>query len=187
MEQVNREPFLLDVSRWAWEQDVMVLTWEERGVYLELLRCAWINFGTIPERPEILARLLAIHPRTFKRIWRSIGHLWVKSGKPDRLASTWLAKELAYYESERRGRESGTRRIVFERDNHTCQYCGATNVPLHVDHVHPRSRGGNDDMENLTTACGRCNSSKGNKTLDEWVRPEWASPSMSVSGEGGRR
>lgn len=53
--------------------------------------------------------------------------------------------------------------LVFERDSYTCQYCGrqAPDVVLHVDHRHPVSRGGTDDMANLVTACKDCNSGKG--------------------------
>ena len=55
-----------------------------------------------------------------------------------------------------------------ERDGAFCAYCGATDVPLELDHIHPRSRGGADSPDNLTPACKRCNTSKGAKTLDEW-------------------
>ena len=45
-----------------------------------------------------------------------------------------------------------TRRNLFQRDNHTCQYCGSREQ-LSIDHVMPRSRGGQDIWENVTTAC----------------------------------
>ena len=38
---------------------------------------------------------------------------------------------------------------------------------LTIDHVHPRSKGGDSTWTNLTTACRECNSKKGNKTLKE--------------------
>jgi uncharacterized protein YdaU (DUF1376 family) len=60
------------------------------------------------------------------------------------------------------------RNEVLERDGAFCAYCGATDVPLELDHIHPRSRGGADSPDNLTPACKRCNTSKGAKTLDEW-------------------
>lgn len=61
-----------------------------------------------------------------------------------------------------------TRMAVFTRDNFTCQYCGAAGVPLECDHILPVSRGGSDDLSNLTTACAPCNQSKNNKTVEEW-------------------
>jgi len=60
-----------------------------------------------------------------------------------------------------------TRREIFERDNHTCQYCGAIGGDLTVDHVLPRSRGGLHTWDNVVTACRACNHRKGGKTLQE--------------------
>lgn len=62
-----------------------------------------------------------------------------------------------------------SRQSIFERDNHTCQYCG-TQLPksqLTIDHVVPQSRKGADTWENLTVACVPCNVRKGNRTPDE--------------------
>ena len=53
-----------------------------------------------------------------------------------------------------------TRQNVFKRDGFECQYCGATK-DLTLDLVVPRSRGGRSTWTNLTTACRRCNSRKG--------------------------
>src|SRR5262245_32102881 len=44
------------------------------------------------------------------------------------------------------------RRLVLQRDNYTCQVCGTT-TELQVDHVQPKSRGGQDVLENLVTIC----------------------------------
>lgn len=60
-----------------------------------------------------------------------------------------------------------SRKNIFRRDGMRCQYCGTQHPPLTVDHVIPRSRGGGDTWENLTTACIRCNNRKGNRTPDE--------------------
>lgn len=58
------------------------------------------------------------------------------------------------------------RREVLRRDGHSCQYCGCTHR-LTLDHVIPRSRGGQHTWENLVAACESCNHSKGNKTPQE--------------------
>jgi HNH endonuclease len=48
-----------------------------------------------------------------------------------------------------------------------CEYCKSssqiTGIPLVIDHVFPRSLGGDDDSENLAAACYRCNLIKGTK------------------------
>lgn len=60
-----------------------------------------------------------------------------------------------------------TRRNILHRDGHTCQYCGYTGEDLTLDHVVPKSRGGDDSWENIVTACVRCNIKKGNRTPEE--------------------
>jgi 5-methylcytosine-specific restriction endonuclease McrA len=60
-----------------------------------------------------------------------------------------------------------SRREVFARDRHTCQYCGRVAYDLTLDHVIPRHRGGSHTWENLVAACKPCNHRKGSKTLDE--------------------
>lgn len=56
-----------------------------------------------------------------------------------------------------------SRREVFRRDNHTCQYCGSTKQ-LTIDHVLPRSKGGLHIWSNVVAACATCNSRKGDRT-----------------------
>ena len=60
-----------------------------------------------------------------------------------------------------------SRREVFARDRHTCQYCGAASRDLTIDHVTPKHRGGRHEWENLVAACRNCNHRKGSKTLAE--------------------
>ena len=60
-----------------------------------------------------------------------------------------------------------SRRGVFARDDHTCQYCGNRNVPLTIDHVVPRERGGSTDWTNLVCCCTKCNNLKGNQTPEQ--------------------
>jgi hypothetical protein len=50
--------------------------------------------------------------------------------------------------------------VVLERDGFTCRYCKASNVALEVDHVIPRSLGGQDIIANLVAACVDCNRGK---------------------------
>ena len=53
-----------------------------------------------------------------------------------------------------------TRRAVFARDGWACQYCGSRSN-LTVDHVIPRSKGGQSSWENIVASCGPCNRRKG--------------------------
>lgn len=58
---------------------------------------------------------------------------------------------------------------IFKRDGFCCQYCGSRppEVVLEVDHIDPRSNGGNDDEINLITSCFECNRGKSNRTLNQ--------------------
>ena len=74
-----------------------------------------------------------------------------------------------------------TRRNLFHRDNHSCQYCGTREQPLSIDHVVPRSRGGADTWDNVTTACLTCNVRKGNRTPKEAGMPLMRPPHRPLS------
>jgi len=60
-----------------------------------------------------------------------------------------------------------TRRNILKRDGHKCAYCGRGDLPLTIDHVIPKSKGGDDSWENLVAACLPCNNKKGDRTPDE--------------------
>ena len=59
------------------------------------------------------------------------------------------------------------RALVFERDNFECVYC-RSDVDLACDHVTPLIQGGKSSLDNLVTACRRCNSAKAGRTPEEW-------------------
>ena len=58
-----------------------------------------------------------------------------------------------------------TRNAVFARDGHRCQYCGGHAES--IDHVVPRSRGGQHVWENVVACCRRCNLRKAARLPDE--------------------
>jgi 5-methylcytosine-specific restriction endonuclease McrA len=58
-----------------------------------------------------------------------------------------------------------TRRAVLDRDGHLCVYCGVRADT--IDHVRPRSRGGQHVWTNVVAACARCNHRKGDRLLAE--------------------
>ena len=64
-----------------------------------------------------------------------------------------------------RARAALNRRAVFARDGGHCQYCGAT--AENIDHVIPRSRGGQHVWENVVAACRPCNTRKEDRSLNE--------------------
>lgn len=62
---------------------------------------------------------------------------------------------------------------VFYRDNFKCQYCASSfkKSELTLDHVMPKSRGGDTSWENIVTACKACNNKKADKTPEEAKMP----------------
>lgn len=52
------------------------------------------------------------------------------------------------------------REYLLEKFNRQCLYCGAKDVPLEIEHVHPKALGGSDRVSNLTLACRPCNKKK---------------------------
>lgn len=62
-----------------------------------------------------------------------------------------------------------TRKNIFKRDKHQCQYCSKKleGMDATIDHVLPRSRGGKHRWENVVACCLSCNRKKGNRTPHE--------------------
>ena len=74
---------------------------------------------------------------------------------------------IEYQQGELQGYE--IREYLLEKWGHKCAYCDAENVPLEVDHIHPRSRGGSDRVSNLALACRPCNQRKANRDVAEFL------------------
>lgn len=60
-----------------------------------------------------------------------------------------------------------TKQNILRRDHKTCQYCGGKEGHMTVDHVIPRSHGGEESWANLVCACSICNNKKGDRTPQE--------------------
>lgn len=97
-----------------------------------------------------------------------------------RRAIVLILKSKAFYISERvirlikyihmpisrTAKEKPTKSAIYRRDNNSCQYCGSTRN-LTIDHLVPRSKGGEDTWENLVLACSSCNIRKGDRYLEQ--------------------
>jgi 5-methylcytosine-specific restriction endonuclease McrA len=60
-----------------------------------------------------------------------------------------------------------SKKNVFKRDRFVCQYCGSRGQEMTIDHVIPKSRGGETCWENVVVACKECNVRKGDRALHE--------------------
>jgi 5-methylcytosine-specific restriction endonuclease McrA len=94
--------------------------------------------------------------RTYDRLLRSVSAR----------VETPAVVKLVQLVHRHRVRIAFSRRNVFLRDGHRCQYClvRLAEVELTTDHVIPRSRGGATSWDNVVTACSPCNRKKANRT-----------------------
>ena len=72
------------------------------------------------------------------------------------------------------------RRAIKEHFGNTCIYCGESyeSHELTLDHVHPRSGGGESITTNLVCSCRECNQSKGSLHWREWMRMTFGQQSL---------
>jgi 5-methylcytosine-specific restriction endonuclease McrA len=61
------------------------------------------------------------------------------------------------------------REYLLEKWGRECAYCGAKDVPLQIEHIHPKARGGSDRVSNLALACACCNQKKGAQDVQEFL------------------
>jgi hypothetical protein len=74
---------------------------------------------------------------------------------------------ILYQQGELAGYEM--REYLLEKFKRTCVYCGAKNIPLQVEHIVPKAKGGSNRISNLTLACDVCNKAKGTLSLEEFL------------------
>ncbi|NEO51645.1 MAG: HNH endonuclease [Okeania sp. SIO3B5] len=61
------------------------------------------------------------------------------------------------------------REYLLEKWGRSCAYCGATDTPLEIEHIVPRSKGGSNRVSNLAIACHQCNQNKGAMDIREFL------------------
>lgn len=64
------------------------------------------------------------------------------------------------------------REYLLEKWGRQCAYCGAKDLPLEIEHIVPKTRGGSHRVLNLALACHDCNQKKGTQTAAEFGHPE---------------
>ncbi|MCL1466941.1 RNA-guided endonuclease IscB [Argonema galeatum] len=74
---------------------------------------------------------------------------------------------IEYQQGELHGYE--VREYLLNKWERKCAYCSAENVPLQVDHVHSKAKGGSDRISNLCLACEKCNQKKGTKNIEQFL------------------
>ena len=148
----------------------------------------WTHYGRQPNFGELKCSPSVVGPKAYIRRWggwRAALTAFVKSinedpelqDKPVGSAPTPVPQRdiPQYAEPVPRSISLALRYRVLVRDKFRCVICGASpakdgTVELHVDHIFPWSRGGQNTEENLRTLCFKCNLGKGDKV--ENIQPD---------------
>ena len=77
---------------------------------------------------------------------------------------------IEYQQGELHGYE--VREYLLTKWGRKCAYCGKSDIPLQVEHIIPKIRGGTNRVSNLTLSCQPCNQKKGNRTAEEYGYPK---------------
>jgi hypothetical protein len=150
----------------------------------ENLLSLWTHYGRQPTFSELKQPPSLVGPKAYVRRWggwRAALSAFVKNvneppespakKRPLEQASTPENCVVVADETTARALSLSLRYKVLVRDKFRCVICGASpakdvGVELHVDHIHPWSRGGKNVEENLRTLCSKCNLGKGAKIED---------------------
>ncbi|MFL5661269.1 MAG: RNA-guided endonuclease IscB [Ktedonobacteraceae bacterium] len=62
------------------------------------------------------------------------------------------------------------REYLLEKWSRTCAYCSKQHIPLQIEHIIPRAKGGTDRVSNLTLACETCNRAKGTQEIAVFLK-----------------
>jgi 5-methylcytosine-specific restriction endonuclease McrA len=82
---------------------------------------------------------------------------------PDILGKEYQQGTLAGYE---------TREYLLSKWKRQCAYCDAKEIPLQIEHIHPRAKGGSNSITNLTLSCEKCNLKKGTKDIKDFLKKD---------------
>lgn len=74
---------------------------------------------------------------------------------------------IEYQQGELQGYE--VRQYLLEKWQRKCAYCGTENVPLQVEHIYPKAKGGSNRISNLCLSCEKCNLKKGTQDIKEFL------------------
>ena len=73
-----------------------------------------------------------------------------------------------YQQGELQGYE--VREYLLEKWGRECAYCSKKDIPLQIEHIIPKAKGGSNSVANLTLACQKCNQAKGSRSLEEFAK-----------------
>ncbi len=128
--------------------------------------------------------------RAYVLVFKGRAEVIEKHAQPLRSASDTFSRPhvirlLTYVRVPRLAKRKISRSVLFARDDWRCGYCGSSTGKLTLDHIVPRSRGGESVWENVVASCAPCNRRKGDRLLTETemalrVRPRPPAPLVFI-------
>lgn len=130
--------------------------------------------GYIDLDAEYIHRIVKLSRRRWNKVRSEIARFFEKDDRGYRLKERkrWIMVRgvSSSLKAVRPSISPVMRMFIGMRDNWTCGYCGTQHGPFDIDHIIPISRGGAlSDTENLICACAKCNRSKSDKLVAEWI------------------
>lgn len=131
------------------------------------LEQVWVKFGRQPFYGEVRKPLskfaVDVYCRRFGSWIKACGAFIQHKGSDPQFFKTVVP---ARSSARSRNISEKDRLKIFQRDHHVCVVCGKSpathrGITLHVDHIKPFSKGGNNSLANLRTLCNKCNLGKG--------------------------
>lgn len=100
--------------------------------------------------------------------WAPVEQVWFESTRFD---THLLSDPNVFGDGYQNGTLAGTeiREYLLAKWDHQCAYCDASGVPLNIDHVVPKARGGTNRVSNLVVACITCNQRKDKQQVEEFL------------------
>jgi len=74
---------------------------------------------------------------------------------------------IEYQQGELQGYE--LREYILTKWNRKCAYCDIENIPLQIEHIQPKAKGGSNRISNLCLACEKCNQKKGTQDVEQFL------------------
>lgn len=120
--------------------------------------------------PSLEHRILTVETWV-KRLTKfvPVSEIWIEKVKFDmQQMQNPEVSGVEYQQGELQGYQ--VREYLLEKWGRECTYCNKKDVPLQIEHIHPKSKGGSNRISNLCLACEKCNQKKGNKPVEEFLK-----------------
>lgn len=153
----------------ACDMDVRMMSPAARGSLVMLMAYAFHRENGLPNNMAMIARMACVSKRKMPALWVEIEPFFTLYQDTWRMRYTrWLSVRTIS------GERIPLRHLLDKLIDFwgpLCVYCGMASADLEIEHIVPFSRGGTNELKNLTLACRECNARKRTLTAAEFGHP----------------